>query len=161
MNMPWYNIILDNTNSETAWQDIFQSLQKLAQTTASPVALHDQTVVPDRLLSEAAWQLWYDYPFAAKRTSDELKRWCSETSSTGKAVLILDALSLRELPALIAGAMSHDVEPLTIQISGSECPSTTDQFANSLGLQSRSALANDGKPGTFSLFKTFSASRPP
>ncbi len=152
MNIFWNDIILDGPTSETVWQNIFRSLQELAQTTTSPIALHDQTVVPDRLLSEAAWQLWHEYPNAAVRTSDELKRWCCDTSPTGKAVLILDALSLRELPALIAGAKSHGIEPSSIRVTGSECPSTTDHFANSFSLPSRSALANDGKPRTFTLF---------
>jgi len=152
MSISWHDIILDSSNSKSAWQDIFGALQELAQTTTSPVALHDQTVVPDRLLSEAAWQLWHEYPIEAVRTSEELKQWCSATSSTGKAVLILDALSLRELPSLIAGAKSHGIDPASIRITGSECPSTTDHFSHALGLQSRSALANDGKPGTFLLF---------
>lgn len=152
MSISWHDIILDSSNSESAWRDIFTALQELAQTTTSPAALHDQTVVPDRLLSEAAWQLWHDYPSVAVRTSEELKHWCRETSSTGKAVLILDALSLRELPSVIAGAKSHGIDPASIRITGSECPSTTDHFAHALGLQSRSALANDGKPGTFLLF---------
>ena len=152
MSISWHDIILDSSNSESAWQNIFGALQELAQTTTSPVALHDQTVIPDRLLSEAAWQLWHEYPSVAVRTSEELKRWCCKTSSTGKAVLILDALSLRELPSLIAGAKSHGIDPASIRITGSECPSTTDHFAHALGLQSRSALANDGKPGTFLLF---------
>ena len=154
MSISWHDIILDSPDPKTAWQDIFLSLQELAQTTTSPVALHDQTVIPDRLLSEAAWQLWHHFLQAAVRTSQELKQWCGEPSSAGKAVLILDALSLRELPALLAGAKSHGVEPSSIRVTGSECPSTTDHFANAMGLQSRSALANDGKPGTFALFDT-------
>jgi hypothetical protein len=142
MSISWHDIILDSSNSKSAWQDIFGALQELAQTTTSPVALHDQTVVPDRLLSEAAWQLWHEYPIEAVRTSEELKQWCSATSSTGKAVLILDALSLRELPSLIAGAKSHGIDPASIRITGSECPSTTSQFAHALGLSS-----HDSSPG--------------
>ena len=153
MSAFWHDIILDSPTPEFAWQTIFDSLLNLAQTTTSPVALHDQTVVGDRLLSEAAWQLWHAYPNAAVKTSDVLKNWCQENTSSGKAVLILDALSLRELPVLIAGAASHEIEPLNIQITGAECPSTTDHFAKALGLPSRSALENDGKPGTFNLLE--------
>ena len=152
MSIAWHEIILDSATPKIAWAEIFESLRELALSTTSPVALHDLTVIPDRLLSEAAWQLWYEYPDATIRTSDVLKSWCSETSSTGKAVLILDALSLRELPALIAGAKSHGVELQDVRVTGSECPSTTDHFANVLGLSSRSALSLDGKPGTFILF---------
>ena len=154
MNTSWHDIILDCPTSKDTWVEIFQDLQKLAQHTTSPVVMHDHTVIPDRLLSEAAWQHWYEYPHVAVKTSDELKKWCNETSSTGKAVLILDALSLRELPFLISGAASHGVKPTSIKVTGSECPSTTDHFASAIGLNSRSAISNDGKPGTFTLFDT-------
>ena len=152
MKIPWHEIILDASTPEIAWQEIFNSLQELAETITSPVTLHDHTVIPDRLLSESAWPLWLAYPNVITKTSSTLKNWCHETTSSGKAVLILDALSLRELPYLIAGAKSHGIEPTKIQLTGSECPSTTDHFANAIGLPSRSALANDGKPGTFVLF---------
>ncbi len=152
MSTSWHDIILNSPNPEKAWGNIFNSLKELAQTTTSPVALHDHTVIPDRLLSEAAWNLWHAYSDAAVKTSDELKKWCAAPSSTGKAVLLLDALSLRELPSLIAGAENHGIKPTAIRVTGSESPSTTDHFANAIGLQSRSALADDGKPGTFVLF---------
>ncbi len=152
MSASWHDIILNSPNPEKAWGNIFDSLKGLAQTTTSPVALHDHTVIPDRLLSEAAWNLWHAYPDAAVKTSDELKKWCTSPSSTGKAVLLLDALSLRELPSLIAGAESHGIDPMTIRVTGSESPSTTDHFASAIGLQSRSALTDDCKPGTFVLF---------
>ncbi|MBF0302149.1 MAG: hypothetical protein HQK73_03845 [Desulfamplus sp.] len=152
MNIAWHDIILDSETPKNAWNDIFGSLQKLAQITTSPVALHEHTVIPDRVISETAWQLWHEYPNVAVRTSNELKNWCGQTTSTGKAVLILDALSIRELASLVAGAQRHGADPSIIRITGSECPSTTDSFANALGLQSRSALAHNGKPATFNLF---------
>ena len=154
MSISWHDIILDSSTPQSAWSNIFQALQELAMTTTSPVTLHDQTVIPDRLLSEAAWEIWLKYPDVANKTSDELQKWCNETSSTGKAVLILDALSLRELPVLVAGAKKHGVELDIVKVTGSECPSTTDHFARAIGLSSRSALSHDGKPGTFALFDT-------
>ena len=122
----------------------------MAEQSSSPIALHDATVVPDRLLTEAAWELWEDFPNHAIRTSATLKEWATKDSS--KAVLILDALSLRELPILLGGAKTRGIQPVQIKVTGSECPTTTDQFAHALGLPSRSALSNDGKPGTFKLF---------
>jgi hypothetical protein len=85
----------------------------------------------------------------AEKTSGNLKGWAV---GSGKAVLILDALSLRELPILMGAAEARGIQPVQVKVTGSECPSTTDHFAKSLGLPSRSALANDGKPGTFALF---------
>ena len=149
MNLDWSGIILDSQSPQDAWAEIFSSLQALSKSSSSPVALHDATVIPDRLLTEAAWELWEAFPMHAEKTSGNLKGWAV---GSGKAVLILDALSLRELPILMGAAKERGIEPIQVKVTGSECPSTTDHFAKSLGLQSRSALANDGKPGTFALF---------
>lgn len=150
MIINWNGIILDAQTPQDAWAQIFSALQELSRTNSSPVALHDATVIPDRLLTEAAWELWEAFPAHAEKTSDCLKVWAASGSS--KAVLILDALSLRELPILMGAAEARGIQPVQVKVTGSECPSTTDQFAKSLGLPSRSALANDGKPGTFALF---------
>jgi hypothetical protein len=146
----WTGIILDSASPEIVWTKIFTSLLDVARQNSSPVALHDATVVPDRLLAEAAWELWEAFPDHAARTSAALIDWT--TQGTGKAVLILDALSLRELPILLGAAEARGIDPVQTRVTGSECPSTTDHFAKALGLSSRSALANDGKPGTFTLF---------
>lgn len=150
MSIVWNSIILDSQSPETAWSEIFSDLLRMAEQSSSPVALHDATVVPDRLLAEAAWELWEAFPEYAVRTSATLKEWTIQGSA--KVVLILDALSLRELPILLAGAKARGIQPVQVRVTGSECPSTTDHFARALGLPSRSALANDGKPGTFALF---------
>ena len=150
MSIDWADIILDSQAPATAWKDIFASLLSITEQISSPVALHDATVVPDRLLTEAAWELWEAYIEHAEKTSDQLKVWGDQSSS--KAVLILDALSLRELPIIIGAAQARDIQPVSVKVTGSECPSTTDQFSKVLGVASRSALAHDGKPGTFALF---------
>lgn len=150
MNPDWSGIILDSQSPQDAWAEIFSALQLLSRSSSSPVALHDATVIPDRLLTEAAWELWEAFPAHAEKTSNCLKSWAS--SGSGKAVFILDALSLRELPILMGAAEARGVQPVQVKVTGAECPSTTDHFAKSLGLPSRSALANDGKPGTFALF---------
>ena len=53
MSIDWNGIILDAPSPAAAWTEIFAALLALAKTTSSPVALHDATVVPDRLLAEA------------------------------------------------------------------------------------------------------------
>lgn len=151
MNPDWSSIILDSQTPQDTWVKIFSVLQALSRYTSSPVALHDATVIPDRLLAEAAWELWEAFPAHADKASDCLKGWAA--SGSGKAVLILDALSLRELPILMGAAEARGIQPVHVKVTGSECPSTTDHFAKSLGLSSRSVLANDGKPGTFTLFR--------
>ena len=150
MPIDWPHIILDPNTPETAWSSIFSSLLNVARESASPVALHDATVIPDRLLSEAACELWASYPDHVVKTSTVLKDWAIQ--GAGRAVLILDALSLRELPVLLNAAAERCIVPLQAGVTGSECPPTTDQFAKAIGLPSRSALADDTKPGAFPLF---------
>jgi hypothetical protein len=150
MTTDWSGIILDSGSPDIAWAEIFSSLLALARSSSSPVALHDATVVPDRLLTEAAWELWEAFPEYAERTSVNLKSWASQ--GVDKAILILDALSLRELSILLGAAEVRGIQPAQVKVTGSECPSTTDHFAKSLGLPSRSGMANNGKPGTFVLF---------
>lgn len=149
MSTDWHSLILGTTPSNDVWAEIYAAMLALSKGSTSPVALHDATVIPDRLLSEAAWELWEAYPHCAATTADTLKRWAV---GSGKAVLILDALSLRELPLLLAAADARNIQPTNITVTGSACPSTTDHFAQSLGINSRSALANDAKPAKFSLF---------
>lgn len=168
MSVDWNEIILQHKTPETAWDEIFTAMLSSAMKITSPVALHEETIIPDRLLSEAAWELWGAYPNSARKTSDELIKWTggkalvdlskagdyndNHSSPSSKAVLILDAFSLRELSILLGAAEARDIKPLQIKVTGSECPSTTDHFAKALGLPSRSSLDNNAKPGTFRLF---------
>ena len=54
----------------------------------------------DLFLSSSGWDLWQGFGASVERTSDRLIRWWAEPF-TAKAVLILDGLSLRELPWLL------------------------------------------------------------
>lgn len=150
MNIDWYSTVFNEAPPDVLWGNIFSMLLDIASKESSPVYLHDATVVPDRLLSEAAWELWDAYPEHAPKTSNALREWTNQ--GLGKAVLILDALSLRELPGLVSAAKNRGVQIRDIKVTGSECPSTTDFFARAIGMPSRSAMANDAKPGTFKLF---------
>ena len=150
MSVDWNSLILDAPTPDTAWSSILSSLLSISMKIFSPVALHDATVVPDRLLSEAAWELWEAFPEQADKTSQNLMTWA--VAGKSKAVLILDALSIRELPIIINSAKDRGVSFTQVKVTASECPSTTDHFAKAIGAPSRSALTNDGKPGTFALF---------
>lgn len=145
----WPAIILDNADSTQAWKNILLTLLEIAKETVSPQKLHAETVAPDRLLSEAAWELWQDYPGIENKTAQALKKFAQ---NTGNAVLVIDALSLRELPYFLAAAKERNIQLSKIDVTGAECPSTTTQFAKRLGAPSRSALANNNKPKDFDLF---------
>ena len=56
MSINWTGIILDSQKPETAWMSIFSSMLDITKQHYSPVAMHDATVIPDRLLTEAAWE---------------------------------------------------------------------------------------------------------
>lgn len=148
----WVDIILDSPTPTEAWNGVFTRLGEIAASCGSPVDLHNQTVAPDRLLAETAWELWASYPDAAPRTSTQLKEWCAAPSSIGRAVLVLDALSLREMPWLLGGAQARNIQPSDVRVTGAEAPSDTDQFARALGVPSRSHLSGNGAPGSFNLF---------
>ena len=146
---PWVETILSARDPEVAWSDIFDRLRDIALATPNPQTLHKQTVDPDRLLAESAWSLWQDFPTHAPKVIDELKRFWAAGSSSGTAILILDALSLRELPLTVAAAKKRGVTPVRIGVRGSETPTETDQFAKALGVHSRSQLYNNKPPGHF------------
>ena len=58
-------------------------------------------------------------------------RWWRETYGA-KAVLILDGLSLRELPWLLQGAKAHGFTTHEVSANASELPGETDEFARAL-----------------------------
>ena len=146
---PWAETILAARDSQAAWSGIFDRLRDVALATPNPQALHKQTVDPDRLLAESAWNLWQDFPTHAPKVIDELKRFWTSSAASGTAILILDALSLRELPLIVSAAKKRGVTPVRIEVRGSEVPTETDLFAKALGVPGRSKLSNNKPPGPF------------
>lgn len=148
----WLETILSQTTSpSTTWAAIFEGLKDLALSSSSPAQLQHDTVGLDRLLAESAWDLWRAYATEAPRTADLLQNWWSAPAPQGRAVLILDALSLRELPVILAEAGQRGIVPVTIKVTGSEAPSDTDQFARALGVTARNNLAYNKPPAGFVL----------
>jgi hypothetical protein len=146
----WTDLILNKKSPSEIWKDVFDVFLEKALSINSPSNLHSESVIPDRLLSESAWELWHEFPQSVERTSLRLAAWTNETTQTnGKAVLILDALSLRELFILAEEAKKRNVIFSNIAVTGSECPSTTDDFAKSLGVSSRSSIKADKKSSSF------------
>jgi hypothetical protein len=135
-----------------AWSALFAHAQKLATNAQSPLILHQSLVSVDRLLSDSAWDLWQAYSTSAPKAAQSLIEWSLQPSATGRAVLILDALSLRELRVLLAAASARGIAPVSCTVLGAEAPTETDQFAQALGVSSRSAIRNDKKPAGFRPF---------
>jgi hypothetical protein len=151
MNGPsWESLILSDQAPDAAWRAIFGRLRDAALVASNPAAMHRETIVPDRLLAESAWELWQLYPTAAPTVVAGLREfWAASSGVAGSAILILDALSLREMPLIVAGAKKRDVEPMRCEVRGSQVPTETDQFAAALGLASRSRLFNNQPPASF------------
>ena len=111
---------------------------------AGEVLRRDRAVAPaDLFLATAGWDLWSSYYDSVPRTADRLSAWWNNSAS-GRAVLILDALSLREVPWLIHGAAERGYALHSAEPTGSELPPDTNPFARALGFSQRSALENSG-----------------
>ncbi|KAA6461888.1 hypothetical protein DYQ86_09575 [Acidobacteria bacterium AB60] len=96
----------------------------------------------DLLLSSSSWDLWQAFSGTVERNSTKLLDWWAKPFSA-KAVLILDGLSLRELPWLLQGAQDHGLSVHDVSANASEMPGETDEFAQALGFGSRSQLQNN------------------
>jgi hypothetical protein len=97
----------------------------------------------DHFLAAAGWDLWERFGEVVDRNADCLAGWWS-SSHGGKAILVLDGLSVRELPWLIEGAKAHGFAVHSATAHGAEVPSETNAFARALGFTSRSQLQNNG-----------------
>jgi len=143
----WTQLLLFSKDAPSViWQHIANNLLELALKNGNYALLHQATVFPDRLLSEAAYTLWNDFSASAPHTSTRLKG-----IPHSHAVLILDALSLRELPIILNEAEKRDITARA-EVTFSEVPSDTNAFAQALGLPGRSKLENNGKNSGFKVF---------
>lgn len=127
---------------EHAWQVCSKPLeggQALAEISRRDKAIGEI----DLFLASAGWDLWRSYDISVTRAADTLAEWWS-SQGPGRAVLILDALSLREAAWLLPEAKTRGFKIHRAGPSGAELPAETTQFAKALGVAQRSSFANDG-----------------
>ena len=118
---------------------------------SSEVVRRDAEVgAADLFLATAGWDLWRSFETVVPHTSDALISWWGARAS-GRAVLILDALSLREVPWLLEGAAQRGYTVHQERVTGAELPADTTPFAKSLGFVGRGTLQNNGGATTGSL----------
>jgi hypothetical protein len=110
----------------------------------------------DHVLSGSAWDLWTQFEEVVPRTSRAIINFWNSTAN-GKAVLILDGLSLREAPWLLEQAKERGYKLHRAEVHGAELPAETTPFAKSLGLSQRSALDNNGAGSSHKLTGAFTA----
>ncbi len=111
----------------------------------------DLSIKPlDDVLAGSAWELWEQFENAAPKTVNALKEFWKR-QNTPKAILILDALSLRETPWILEGAEKRGYTILRAGATASELPGDTTPFAKAMGFGQRTKLQNNqGNSDTFS-----------
>ena len=141
---------LTKDTPEDAWRVIIDKVVGIASkplatgNAPSEITKRDREIgALDYFLSSSGWDLWQVFGDTVERTSDRLARWWEEPY-TAKAVLILDGLSLRELPWLLQGAKDRGFTLHEVSANASELPAETNQFAQALGFGNRSQLQNNG-----------------
>ena len=133
--------------SNESWNGIIESLNDLFQSEYgnnlyAEIRSRESLIYNiDNLISSSAWELWESFQSSVPSTSSMLVDFW-ENNSDGKAVLILDGLSLREMPILIEEGLKRNYK-INSQITASELPSETTPFAKSLGFSQRSSLENN------------------
>jgi hypothetical protein len=152
--------VLTNGSASEAWRTI---IDKVIEITSEPlntdtaigaVINRDSEVgMLDHFLTSSGWDLWQDFGESVERTSDRLIQWWANTHGA-KALLILDGLSLREMPWLLQGAKEHGFALHEVTATASELPGETNEFARALGLGGRSQLQNNGGGGAHKLQPT-------
>ena len=156
--------LLDAVTSETP-QQAWKTIQKHLWTVFSapiPSTAYDTEIVNrdrgltelDNVLSGAAWDLWNQFEQVVPRASQAIIEFWNRTQG-GKAVLILDGLSLRECPWLLEQAAARGYKTHESTLQGAELPPETTPFAHSLGFGQRSSLENNGAGSAHKLTGAF------
>ncbi len=142
--------VLQQTQSSEAWSAILEHAWKVcSQPIASGKAVkevlsRDRSLGDvDHYLATAGWDFWADYEASVPLTSKVLTNWWS-ANSPGRAVLILDAFSLREAPWILHQAEDRGYTVHNAYPTCAELPADTTPFAKALGFSQRSALGNNG-----------------
>lgn len=133
-----------------AWQAVSSSLWTQFAAPITAAAADAEVVRRDKDLNEldnvvsgSSWELWSHFESCVPKASDSLVQFW-EANPEGRAILILDGLSLRESPWLLAEAERRGYKIREAGCRGSELPAETTPFAKALGFSQRSALDNNG-----------------
>jgi len=134
-----------------AWsgiRDVLASLWGSPYPDGSPLSeikKREDTLAPwDLLLSHTAWELWRSFGTSIGTTAEALISFWADHSN-GKAILVLDCLSLREWPILLQEACRRGlIEGSVLPPKATQLPPETNTFARAMGFTSRGALDNNG-----------------
>lgn len=143
---------LTTAEPREAWAEVFALLWRglsapvEARDAGAEMIRRDKSLESlDLLLSGAAWDLWRDFETSTESTAEALVSFWGATHG-GRAVLVLDALSLRETPWILGEAAKRGFAVKGARATASALPSDTTSFAKALGLPQRSALSAGACP---------------
>jgi hypothetical protein len=150
---------LAKATAKDAWSAIFQYAWEVCRRPLTPSAAPGEITKRDRetaaldlFLAAAGWDLWKEFEASAPATAEALTSWWAGRS-TGRGILILDGLSLREVPWLLQGAEKRGYKVHASRATASELPGETSSFAHALGFSGRAALENNGAGSSHRLKK--------
>lgn len=133
---------------DSAWKAIFEYAWEICSAPLTTSLVGKEVIGRDAaladldlVLSSSGWDLWADFEQNTEQTSKALADWWAQ-QPTGKAVLILDGLSLREAPWILYGAKERGFQ-VSAKVTGAELPGDTTPFAKALGFGQRSDLENN------------------
>lgn len=156
---------LTQSNASLAWTCLVQQcLEIMAQPFSHQGTLQhamrqreEEISAFDYFLSSIGWDLYAHFRQCVPRTAEQLITIWAQNPAP-KAVLILDGLSLRELPFLIEGAkthgQTHGLSLRSYRATASEIPAETNSFAKALGFSARSQLQHNGGRDKGALYAT-------
>jgi hypothetical protein len=137
---------LEIEDSAEAWQSILRYAWELfAQPIPSDAVVSEvmrrerESGALDLFLATAGYDLWSQSKVAGLLNSHALASWWKD-NNPGRAILILDGLSLREVPWILEAARSQGYSVHSAHANLSELPPETTPFAKALGFSQRSAL---------------------
>ncbi len=142
---------------QQAWGDIANHLWQTFSAPIAPAVADSEVVKRDRSIIElentvsgSCWDLWNQFESSVPKASLGIVEFWNRIHG-GKAVLILDGVSLRETPWLLQQAQERGYTVHVADPRGTELPCETSPFAKSLGFAQRSALENNGAGGAHKL----------
>lgn len=147
--LSWASILFSGQDASACWPAILSKLCHSATCAGDAADLENVIATGDQLLADAAWSLWTRYGEAPSAAARLIEWWNASGSATGRAALILDGLSIRQMSALVAAAKARNIPVESVEVLASCVPSDTEAFARALGLSQRSQLKKDAPPAGF------------
>lgn len=142
--------VMMGSSPDEVWRQLLDYSWELFSNQINPEEAEIQIAERDRKIGEmdtflagSAWDLWDDARNSQFKTADFLKNFW-EKEKNGKAVLILDALSLREAYWILEQAHEHGFVINRSCATLAEIPGDTSSFARALGYGQRSLLTDNG-----------------